>query len=195
MIGLSGCLLEEQPSDDQLTPTTRVGANTFSCRVNDGVWEARCDSLGEGHGYLGIETTYGYGENVVTPRFMLRAERCVNKKSTFVDLFVDSVYGPGDYRLEKIGFRQGSFTNVEEGTKKMDYYTDTTNPAYLHIEHLDTINHIASGTFEFTVKNAIGRPVAIKDGRFDVKYMDVPYSSKIPRVNAPAQLIGQSSTH
>jgi len=170
-------LLDDEPSGDKLTPVTTVGANTMSCRVNDGVWEARCDAQSFEKGYLGVEAKYGVAENGV-PRLIVRAERMVEKKSTFVSLFVDSIKGPGFYPLEKIGFRQGSYRNVEEGTNKMDYYTDTSKAAYLNITTIDTVNRVIAGTFRFTVKNAIGRPVTVDDGRFDVKYTAFPQSKR-----------------
>ena len=44
---------------------------------------------------------------------------------------------------------------------------------WLHIAYLDTINHIASGTFEFDAvnKNNNKDTVRIRDGRFDAKFI------------------------
>ena len=44
---------------------------------------------------------------------------------------------------------------------------------WLHIQFLDTIKHIASGTFEFDAVNEINNKdtVKVREGRFDIKFL------------------------
>ena len=41
-----------------------------------------------------------------------------------------------------------------------------------YITKLDTINKIISGTFAFDAVNSTGKKVEIRDGRFDVKFIN-----------------------
>jgi hypothetical protein len=52
-----------------------------------------------------------------------------------------------------------------------NFTTNATATGQLTITHLDTVNLIVSGTFQFTAVAADGETVSITNGRFDLRYM------------------------
>ncbi len=77
------------------------------------------------------------------------------------------INGSSNYISNFAEFRVLSFENGV-----VQYFTDNNNFGELTISKLDTQQKIISGTFWYDAVNAVGDKVEVRDGRFDMRYVN-----------------------
>ncbi len=147
---------------DELPPATMTGANTFGCLVNGEVWRPYVEDP-----YF-LETTIfakhdrgwvGCDQLLVSGKLKTSSENEVHQDMK-MNIWCP-ILGENKITYSKRSFRD--FNGCGE------YHLDTLSPHILIITKLDTINNIASGTFEFTViSDECQDTLRITEGRFDV---------------------------
>jgi hypothetical protein len=96
---------------------------------------------------------------------------------TEMDIRLVSVTGPGTYLLNGTGPHPSNVYNYAYFVKRNltplnEWITSSAYTGAVVITKLDTVNRIASGTFQFTAGeiNASAAALNVTDGRFDVKF-------------------------
>jgi hypothetical protein len=157
----ASCKKDDPLNTDKLPPATTSGKNTFGCKINGKVWlpaggtlwdspiSAKhdmgwvgCDQL-----YIGVKRVIGDDTADIDQHLIL---------NVWCPALGENTITPGD----------GVFIDFNN----CGYYrVDTLSPYILSITRLDSINFIASGTFELTVINDdCEDTLRITEGRFDV---------------------------
>ena len=147
---------------NELPPATMTGEGTFGCLVNGEVWrpyieddpfESRIYAKHD-RGWPDCDQLFVSGTRNLTK----------NDVTIFQSMSINS-WCP-ELGANKITFSKGRYRDLEGCG---EYYLDTLSPHILYITKLDTINYIASGTFELTVINDDCKDtIKITEGRFDV---------------------------
>ncbi len=159
-----------QPRPVQLPAETRVGANTFGCRVNGDVWEANNTSTLAGT-VLTPNVYYKNGELRVDAFRRLQ----VGGPVTNFYFTVGHVMAPGMYALAEHG-RSAKLTTANG---LIDYSTDSSHAGTFTITRLDTAGAHPGIAGRFSLR-AVARPgtsrpadfpaeLTITDGRFDIQ--------------------------
>ncbi len=154
-----------------LPPATQNGANTLGCLVNGDAFVPKNGGLFSGppikcqygfseHGYIfsiggGSEDKYGSISSVAISTDSLS----ISEGET---LPLTKSFTPGMAFADYAG---GNSVSVSS------YTTNAYAIGQLTITHLDSINLIVSGTFQFNAVDKSGDTVRITNGRFDVHYM------------------------
>lgn len=159
--------------DEKLPEPTTKGANTFACKVNGESWipDAGGSFMGK---KLVLTHTYLFKPKRM---FVLYATRRTKKENTTISLALKDVRSAGTqyfafdtnpYPGELHYKNHAVYIEYEPGTA--DYVTNSRYTGSINFTRVDTINHIISGTFEFTAENTDGSGETIKvtDGRFDI---------------------------
>jgi hypothetical protein len=74
------------------------------------------------------------------------------------------------YQLTERVF-QGDWVRYYDSKTSCEYFTTSAHTGILTITHLDKVNYIISGTFEFEVYSAdCQKVIKVTDGRFDLHY-------------------------
>lgn len=167
---LNSCIKKPATVDeiDKLPPKTQEGRNTFGCLINgkafvpgDKYWglvkPISCNY------YTKDEFHYIRGSLFLQGITMLGNEGMGSLAIQKMD-----VYSKGTYSIPYVpcstAYRcDASFLHLDQSG---DY---VSQGGVLKISRLDTLQHIVSGTFDFTVKGADGKNYAIIEGRFDLK--------------------------
>ncbi|HYG16766.1 MAG TPA: hypothetical protein VEC12_13500 [Bacteroidia bacterium] len=92
-------------------------------------------------------------------------------KSNYVGMRIDTtIYDTEKYGLQTI-LKKSKVELVKD--KKESYYCLKDTYGWLHIQFLDTVKHIVSGTFEFDAVNENNNldTVKIREGRFDSRFL------------------------
>ena len=146
---------------DELPPATMTGANTFGCLVNGEVWRPYTESIWESS--LNVKHDKGW---VNCDQLFIGANRKFS--SDFNQEIIINVWCP-KLGINNITPGKGVFLDFfVEPPCGYRYRVDTLSPYTINITKLDTINNIASGTFEFTViNNECQDTLRITEGRFD----------------------------
>jgi len=148
---------------------TQEGKNTFGCRVNGVNWTPyfQCGFMTGGCRELGFYVNSTDSVHRLPLRFSLITERR-NADNTFSDFSFDT------YWLSPINQVENIFDSLSIGYDKNEEHYSQAYQSYtsgaVNITKLDTINHIMSGTFSFTLYNSNGDSVVITDGRFDLTF-------------------------
>uniref|UniRef100_UPI00404778B3 hypothetical protein n=1 Tax=Roseivirga sp. TaxID=1964215 RepID=UPI00404778B3 len=150
----------------ELPPITMTGENTFGAIVNGKVWvpisklkqtaifqvsnnlqiSAELEHINNGQEIDQDINILIFNEEIVEANFVFNSSKSDNFLFIFKDINSCSYDIKSDSEVEYSGF--------------------------LNINNLDKVNHIISGTFEFTI-NRDGCPqVRIEQGRFDLKYIN-----------------------
>ena len=158
-------LLYVTACDDDLNPdlpaATQKGANTLGFKVDGKSWVPY---------YVGVslqgDTEIEVGYNEITHGFGINALRRIKSVNQAFYLSVDDLIDTGEY------FDQAHLSNIYFSDSNIEqiYEVDLNSSGSVIITRLDTINQIVSGTFFFTVENAVGERLQITDGRFDYNY-------------------------
>lgn len=159
--------------DERLPEPTTKGANIFACKVNGKSWIPDAS-----RSFNGKRLSLLYS-NLFKPKmnFVLYATRITNKESTRIQLALEDVrttgtqyfaYDTNPYPAELHYKNHAVYTEYKPGTA--DYMTNTRYTGSINFTRVDTINHIISGTFEFTAENTdgSGETIRVTDGRFDI---------------------------
>jgi hypothetical protein len=147
---------------DELPPATMTGANTFGCLVNGEVWRPYVEGANIWESAIYAKHDRGW---VGCDQLLVGATK---KYFSEVDISQEisvNVWCPVIGENE-ISFSKGRYRDLRGCG---EYYLDTLSLHTLIITKLDTINNIASGTFEFTaINDECQDTVKITQGRFDV---------------------------
>jgi hypothetical protein len=159
-----------QPRPVQLPAETRVGANTFGCRVNGDVWEANNISTLAGK-VLTPNVHYTNGE------LRIDAFRRLQVAGPVTNFYftVGHVTGSGVYALAE----NGSSARLTTASGLVDYATDSPEAGTLTVTRLDTTGEHPGIAGRFSLR-AVARPstsrpadfpaeLRITDGRFDIQ--------------------------
>ena len=153
---------EKEPLDtlDELVPATQEGANTLGCLIDGEVFYNR----GGGFGAQDISATLAtipYERIGVVGKDLSNSDM---PKSIRVEIR-DIKEGISSHQLSVRAYSEG------RGTTRNDYVIDIRQPSNVTVDHLDIIQRIISGTFNFTVVDTLTQDrKVITDGRFDVRY-------------------------
>jgi hypothetical protein len=82
---------------------------------------------------------------------------------------------PGSYPISSKSCKspyQTYYYGRNKNRKEDIYSIDTLQPHFIEVLHLDTINQIISGTFQFDAFTQAGDSIKVRSGRFDLKYED-----------------------
>lgn len=161
---ISGC--EKEKEVPVLPPITQTGEGTFACRIDGEIWIAKNRLFGSP-----IGASNNQWED---KRWVIGGS--AESSGISIQVCKDSVL-IGESTLK------GSFEiegNCSNGMIYMEGYTPQTasfqtslkDTGKIYISRFDTINRIISGTFYFDAVNSLGEKVEIRDGRFDVKFIN-----------------------
>ena len=153
---------DEKLTTDQLPPATMIGANTFGCKVNGEVWIPHVEGAPFWESPIYAKHDRWWPD---CDQLFISATRKFHNQADISQEITLNVWCPkiGENNLTP---SKGSYRDL----RNCGYYNiDTLSPYTMNITKLDTINNIASGTFELTVINAdCNDTVRITEGRFDV---------------------------
>ncbi len=146
----------------ELPPATMTGANTFGCLVNGEVWRPYVETLAFGL-RLNVKHDRGW---VDCDQLHIGARKLKLGEDSLFQEFNINVWCPilGE---NKITPSKGVFHFFHQPCGYR-YRVDTLSPYIMNITTLDTLNNIASGTFEFTaIHDGCQDTLKITEGRFD----------------------------
>lgn len=146
----------------KLPPATTKGLNTFGCLINGKAWPA--DIVGQR-----VIQVYYYDSEFFLQYLINNGSFDMNSA---ISLRTDDIKDTGVFYIKYRDFDK-DFANV--------YYSDifysssdqinVNDSARVQINRLDTVKHILSGTFSFSLKNMSGtKQVNVEHGRFDYFY-------------------------
>ena len=154
---------------DELPPATQTGANTFGAKVNGEFW------VPQGFGALPandiLEARRTGQDLIINARNFASSPN----ESEFI-LYVQNVTTTGVYPMNTNIVHPSwdasyAYYVKRRLTPENEWVTSATSTGSVTITRIDTVNGIASGTFQFNMLNIDGapQPVSVTDGRFDVR--------------------------
>ncbi len=156
---------------EALPDATQTGANTFGARVNGALW------IPQGFGVVPtaplLEASYS-GNNAI----IIHARNFSSSPNEVeIEIYLRNATKPGTYLLNQTTAhfpnQSASYAYYVERkfTPTNEWITNNQYTGKVEVTRLDTVNNIISGTFEFDAINLYNtpQPIAITDGRFDVK--------------------------
>ena len=159
-------LLYVTACDDDLNPdlpaATQKGANTLGFKVDGKNWVPYFKGVS-----VSGEAEIKVGYNDVTHSFGIIALRLIKDINQEFRFSVEDIIDTGEY-FDKDHTENIYFSDFNKETHL--FQVDLNSSGSVIITRLDTINQIVSGTFFFTVENAVGERLQITDGRFDYNY-------------------------
>jgi hypothetical protein len=155
----------------ELPPPTQTGANTFGAKVNGSLF------VPQGFGSLPASDILEV-RRLPTKDVIINARNFAsspNEKE--FELRIKGVTATGVYLLNTTttpGTTGASYAYYikRNVTPQNEWITSATHTGSVTITHLDTVNRIVSGTFEFNALNLYNapEPLSVTEGRFDVKW-------------------------
>jgi hypothetical protein len=158
---------DEKLTTDQLPHATMIGANTFGCKVNGEVWIPHIEGGGAWDNPIYAKHYLAINHPILgeCDQLQVSGKRKYNGQANINQVITINVWCP------KIGENEITPTSgVFIDFINCGYYqVDTLNPHVLFLTRLDSLNYIASGTFEFTaINDDCNDTLRITEGRFDV---------------------------
>ncbi len=161
------CEKQETNPTDKLPPATMTGENTFGCLVDGEVWRQYIQGANIWESALKVKHDRGW---VDCDQLHISAKRMFHENGEYIlhQEFGINVWCPV-LGLNKITPSKGAFLDfIINSPCSYRYSVDTLSPYVIDITKLDTVNNIASGTFEFTaINNECQDTIRITEGRFD----------------------------
>ena len=161
---------------DQLPPLTQTGANTAGCLVNGQVF------LPKGNSFGGPILSCFYQQDSGGYHLGLGISNKTNGllKSIIISLNPDQLNENVIYNLTSKTYdinndfisNFSSYTIYSNSTTDNSFETKSTLNGEIKIDKLNTTQRIISGTFWYDVINPQGEVVKIRDGRFDMRYVN-----------------------
>jgi hypothetical protein len=148
-----------------LPPITQEGKNTFGCKVNGEVWVPRVEAF--------VPVNYlhcAYYRN--NQNFRIITRLVTNSKNEEMQIYI----APKNLKEGRINLTDTSISSVNywdhTNLTSYPYFSMNSSANWIDVTHIDTINHIISGIFQFTLKNNPdpNKKISFSDGRFDLKY-------------------------
>jgi Family of unknown function (DUF6252) len=141
---------------EKLPPATQSGKRTFGCLVDGKAWVTEQITHVQAYYQTG---TLGVNANLLDNRFYSNISFYVSDFNLTEKTYQFSQFPGNQYAL---------YHDVDSSC---DYYTATDYKGTVTITHLDKINFILSGMFEFEAySDDCSQVVKITEGRFDVHY-------------------------
>lgn len=145
----------------KLPPATTKGHNTFGCLINGKAWPMSSEGFHRKQVF--------YGDRIF-----------INYQTKFNQFDINESISIMSKRIKTTGTHTIKFDDVDEEFIVINYDNDDYTSSYksnengfatLNITRLDSINHILSGTFSFSLKNMSDtKQVNVEHGRFDYFY-------------------------
>ena len=145
----------EQAPVAQLPPATQSGRYTFGCLVNGEVWVP--DNTNSISSF--------YQQNVL---FISAGVEGNRREQDIGFVFENQVIKEQSYELTPSIFKGGHFI---DSNNNCYYDFEDLVKGTLVITHFDDVEHIISGTFEFTTATEGCDTIRVTDGRFDIPYI------------------------
>lgn len=156
---------DDQPLNplEQLPKATQTGEMTFGCLVNGKVFKPK---------FFGSNRLNAFYQFVRGAYSLGISSTEEGEGAGSIGIFATDVedFGPGVYDLVEEESGNFSAIYILGGGLELDSTTSSENPGELIITKFDKVNHIISGTFEFTTFDSNGAEIKISDGRFDLMY-------------------------
>lgn len=157
-------------TEDDMPPATQTGANTFGARVNGTVW------IPQGFGTIPasnlLEARMIGNDLIITANNFSKSPN-----ETGFEIRVIGVTAPGTFSLNTNVTHPSLVTSYAYYVKRNltpqnEWVTSASYTGTVTITRFDASARIVSGTFQFNALNLYNtpEPLAITDGRFDVKF-------------------------
>ena len=153
-----------------LPEETQTGAGTFGARVNGELWGPLKAGILPTAPIL--EARYGGQRSV----FINARNFSRTPIETEMEIYLRNIAGPGTYALNQTTARYpGQSASYAYYVRRNlhvedEWITSAEATGEVVVTRFDTVNHIISGTFQFTANARYGRaPITATEGRFDVK--------------------------
>jgi hypothetical protein len=156
---------------DELPPATQTGANTFGAKLDGSLWIPRDFGIAPTAPIL--EARYAGDHSI----FINARDFSSSPTETEFEIYLKNITGPGLVQLNQLTDKYPNHTasyGLYSKRKFMplnDWITGPQHTGTVNVTRLDTLNHIISGTFEFSAKSTdnTADPITVTEGRFDVK--------------------------
>jgi hypothetical protein len=150
---------EDEPLTEleKLPPATQNGKRTFGCLVDGKAWVINNIASVQSDYQLGhLSISAGVSNSVFTAVLSIDVH--------------DSNLKEQSYSLTESGLNE-DYARYYDFKLSCEFLSDKFNSGTITISHLDEVNYIVSGTFEFDVySNDCNRVIKVTDGRFDIRY-------------------------
>lgn len=157
---------EEEPDKIEelakLPPATTKGRNTFGCLINGKAWPV--DVIGQR-----VIQVYYYNSEFFLQYLINNGSFDMNSAISFR---TNDIKDTGVFYVKYLDFDK-DFANVYYGDifYSSSDQINVNDSARIQINRLDTLNHILSGTFSFSLQNISGsKQVNVEHGHFDYFY-------------------------
>ena len=171
-----GCSSEEDTATgDQLPPITTVGANTAGCLVNGIVLLPKKGNSTLGAAlscfYQFVDGGYHFALGFTDKETNVRRSALISLNPE--QLSDGNLYILGEQTTDGTNYNSnfGEFWTSISFTENR-YITTSIHKGELKIIKLDTQQKIISGTFWYDAVNSNGEKIEIRDGRFDMRYVN-----------------------
>jgi len=160
---LSSCKDEPIQPIDMLPPATNEGKNTFGCLIDGEAFIGNA-----GWPAFDVSATF----NTDSKRFALQGVETNNDLNSSLGFIFYLNDGVGKYPYEFSGTTSKCFYTHDPTFGCNFYYHNPDNPGSVSVTYFDTLNRIASGTFEMDlINNSCDKTLMlVRDGRFDVRF-------------------------
>ncbi|MBD3748437.1 MAG: hypothetical protein IE931_02975 [Sphingobacteriales bacterium] len=160
---------------DALPPATQEGKETFGCLVNGEAFTPKGSNLGgpilsSYYQYLNSSTAQGYFFNVsaIKKNGGNNGTEGLSFGTISLPIQQGKTYVLGNNIVGNATARYGITININSN----DFVTTKDYIGELYISKFDEINQIVSGTFWFDAVNDKADKVEVREGRFDVHYVE-----------------------
>lgn len=144
---------------EKLPAATQTGKRTFGCLVNGKAWVTKLSTHSQSDYQTGTLYVFASVHNEIFNSVM---------NFTVTDLNLsEKTY----FLSEKLSDEVSQYARYYDYTEPCSYITTSVYTGSVSITHLDKINFIISGTFEFEAySDDCTQMIKITDGRFDIHY-------------------------
>ena len=172
---LACCRKETEPEDcpPDLPCATQMGVNTFGCYINGKPWVAALglnvlDPALRKTYALYDETGYGsYHDNY----WLINGNRIDESNNDIIWLKMTPIINQGLVETTSLTYFKG-YVTLKYNNKQSYFDIDREQPHSIEITHLDTLQNVCSGRFDFfAVTQDKKDTLHLTNGRFDLKYV------------------------
>lgn len=156
---------EEEPDKIEelakLPPATAKGRNTFGCLINGRAWPMSSEGFHRKQVFYGDRIFINYQTKL--------NQFDINESVSIMSKLIKTT-GTHKIKFDDID-EEFIVINYDDDDYTSSYKSNKNGTATLNITRLDSVNHILSGTFSFSLKNMSGtKQVNVEHGRFDYFY-------------------------
>ena len=172
---MSCCNKDNDSPSNQLPQATTIGANTAGCLVNGKVFLPKGSSqFGPILSCFYQQDQDGYHLGVSIVEKGSNENKSVTLSTNPSQLIENTTYSLAEKTNNGSNYNSnfGQFIINSNFTSSNQFYTTNLNIGELKITKLNTQQKIISGTFWYDAVNTVGDKVEIRDGRFDMHYVN-----------------------